>query len=109
MKKIKSFEDLERYKSILSKIRQIYSVIIDIPKYEYLSIKDDEDFIHLGGLPFHKYGYDKFIEKLENEFDISLIDEFWNDDEDFKDVTDDKYATFNGIADYVFSQLTHKN
>lgn len=98
MKKIKSFEDLERYESILNKIRQIYSAVMNIPTYD-LSIKDSDNFIHLGGLPFHEYGYDRFIKKLENEFGISLIDEFWS-----KDLTDDKYATFNGIADYVFSQ-----
>jgi len=103
MKKIKSFEDLERYKSIIKKIRQIYSTVMNIPTYD-LSIKDNDNFIHLGGLPFHKLGYHSFIEKLENEFGISLIDEFWNDDEDFKDLTNDKYATFEGIAEYIFSQ-----
>jgi len=103
MKKIKSFEELERYESIVNKIRQIYSAVMNIPTYD-LSIKDSDNFIHLGGLPFHEYGYDRFIKKLENEFGISLIDEFWNDKEDFKYLTDDKYATFNGIADYVFSQ-----
>ncbi len=103
MKKIKSFEDLERYKSIIKKIRQIYSVVMNIPTYD-LSIKDSDDFIHLGGLTFHKYSYHRFIEKLEYIFGISLIDEFWNNEEDFKDLTDEKYATFDGIAEYIFSQ-----
>jgi hypothetical protein len=103
MRKIKSFEDLERYKSIINKIKKIYSEVMNIPMYD-LSIKDNDDFIHLGGLPFHKYGYHRFIEKLEEVFGISLIDEFWNDDENFKDLTDNKYATFDGIAEYIFSQ-----
>jgi acyl carrier protein len=109
MGKIKSFEELDKYKLILNKIKEIFSEIMNIPKSD-LSIKDDDNFIHLGGLTFQEYdgntsgGYHKFIEKLEDAFGLSLIDEFWNDEEDFKDLTDDKYATFGGIADYIFSQ-----
>jgi hypothetical protein len=103
MKKIKSFEDLEKYKSILKKIRKVYSEVLNTSVYD-LSLKDSDDFIHLGGLTFHKYSYHRFIEKLEDIFGISLIDEFWSDEEDFKDLTDEKYATFDGIAEYIFSQ-----
>lgn len=104
MKKIKYYEDLNKYKSIIKRIRDIYSTIMNIPEYDF-TIPNDDNFIHLGGLPFKKYGYENFIKLLENEFEIPLLNEFWNNEPDFMDVTDDKYYTFDGMTEYILSQL----
>lgn len=102
MKNIKSWEDLNKYESIIKRIRKVYSTFTNISEYDMFSsgITDNDDIIlHTG---FKDNDYINFIKELENEFKIPLLIKFWNSDPNFMDLTDDKYGTFNGIAEYIY-------
>jgi len=100
MNNIKSWEDLNRYKSIIKRIRKVYSTFTNIDEYDMSSITDNDDIILRTG--FNDNDYINFIKKLEDEFEIPLLIKFWNNDPKFMDLTDDKYCTFDGIAEYTY-------
>lgn len=99
--KNKYMENLDKYKSIIKRIRKVYSNFLDINEYD-MTIENYDDFIMCGGLNDNRY--QEIIKKLEDEFELSLLNIFWNDEDGFQDLTDDKYRTFDGIADYIFNK-----
>jgi len=100
-KRIRNFETFTT-SSIIKRIRNIYSKFMNIELFD-MSGSNDYDIIWEGGLLTDEK-YKQFIKKLEDEFGISILDEVWNDEDGFKDLTDDKYRTFNGLGEYIYSQ-----
>jgi hypothetical protein len=100
-KRIRNFETFTT-SSIIKRIRNIYSKFMNIELFD-MSDSNDYDIIWEGGLLTDEK-YKQFIKKLEDEFGISILDEVWNDEDGFKDLTDDKYRTFNGLGEYIYSQ-----
>lgn len=100
-RRIRSFETFTT-SSIIKRIRGIYSNFMNIDDFD-MSDSNDYDIIWEGGL-LTDDKYKEFIKKLEEEFGISILDEVWNDEEGFQDLTDDKYRTFNGLGEYIYSK-----
>ncbi len=101
MKRISSFGRFVP-PSVINRIRNAYSKFMNIYHFD-MNDSNDYDIIWEGGL-LTEEKYKQFIKKLEEEFGISILDEVWNDEDDFKDLTDDKYRTFNGLGEYIYSQ-----
>ena len=100
-KRIRNFETFTT-SSIVKRIRNVYSKLMNIELFD-MSDSNDYDIIWEGGLLTDEK-YKQFIKNLEDEFGISILDEVWNDDDGFKDLTDDKYRTFNGLGEYIYSK-----
>lgn len=92
-------------RKIIKRIRNVYSKFMNIELFD-MSDSNDYDIIWEGSLLTYEK-YKEFIKNLENEFVISILDEVWNDEDDFKDLTDDKYRTFNGLGEYIYSQTIY--
>jgi len=106
MRNTYGFED--KYSEILKRVKEVFRVYKRIDKSDVIDyVRDNTDIFVNWALSMEEYL--DFIEKLEQEFNITLKNQFYDDTEGFEDLTNADYSRLDGISYYIFLKLNRVN